>query len=291
MTKFIVLFVIAGFINLNNILQMIFLAGKNLIDLYAVWEASSVLLLCIYFLVLCSYTMVGKDCIGKYMNKKQVVLFYLNICIKFLSAVLSIVYIIWLYTIEYKEICYFLQFIIIACDMMMSIYIIKYISKIVHGKKENLVKYNKKHEPIICTEEEKNMVEDIYALGCLLIIANFSYNFILGFPDYAKISLFVFIVNIIIILVFIRRMKKVEYLIQEYKKKNWINGIGYLGISNITNICICFFKIHFMAKIYFLFVFDFIVGVLVYIQMLKLIEKSMLGMISYLDKDNKSDNS
>lgn len=290
MAKFITLFIVAALINLNNILQMIFLAGKNLIDLYAIWESSSIIFLCIYFLILCSYTMIGKDCIGEYMNRKQIILFYLNICIKFLSAILSIIYIIWLYPTEYKKICYFLQFIIIFCDIIMSFYIIKYISKIVHSKKETLIRYNKKHKLIVCTEEEKNKVEDLYAIGCLLIIANFFYNFILSFPDYAKISLFIFIMSIIIIFVFVEHIKKVNYLIQEYKKKNSIRGIGYLAISNITNICICFFSIDYMAKIYFLFIFDFIVGVLVYIQMLKSIEKSMFGMISYLEKENKSNN-
>ncbi len=72
-----------------------------------------------------------------------------------LFCFLSIIYIIWLYPTEYKRICYFLQFIIIFCDIVISFYIIKYISKIVRSKKETLVRYNKKHKSIVCTEEEK----------------------------------------------------------------------------------------------------------------------------------------
>ncbi len=72
-----------------------------------------------------------------------------------LFCFLSIIYIIWLYPTEYKRICYFLQFIIIFCDIVISFYIIKYISKIVRSKKETLVRYNKNINPLSVQKKKK----------------------------------------------------------------------------------------------------------------------------------------
>ena len=263
-------------------MQIRYLGGKELINGYAIWEASSVIVLCFYSLGLMGKSLIGEECVGRYMKKIEVFFFYVGIIVKFLSAIISVVYVEFLWKCCNEGIVYCIQLILIICDLIISIYLCRVIFKIENSseKKQKSVRNNK----IVCTVEQKNELEEIYARACVMIIGNFAYNFILPYSNSKITSYVVLLINLIIILWFYKKIIQSENLIENYHEKYHIRAIGYLIVSNIVNIHICGKADKCIEDIYFMFVFDFFVGVCVYLQLLRVIEKTLVGMKEYLNK-------
>lgn len=286
MKKIIILFVLSQLINCNNIIQMNYLAGKDLIDGYAVWESSSTILLCFYFLFLCGYTMAGKGCLGTYMSKNKIIIFYGDIIIKFTSAILAVLYITILYKSNYKFVYYTLQGIIITVDIIINIYLLKSFKYINDSNKKLLKKYGNKYKSIKCNEYEKEKVADVYAFSIILLIFNFSYNFFLPMTQVIILASVLFLINLFMLYFYNSKLKNILNKIPTLKKKYIDRGnIGFI-ICNIANLIVCFIDVDIVRKAIFLFIYDFIFSVYMYIVMIKHIENTLKGMEYYLEQSN-----
>lgn len=275
------LFMLSQIININNILQMVYLSNKELVNEYAIWESSSTILLCFYFIALSYHTVIGDKCIGTYMKKKARFWFYGDIIIKFCSAELAIAYILLLKGVLKCSVWYIVQVLLILIDIIIIIYLYREIRTICNSDSKELINYNKVTREIKCTIEEKELVEKYYSKGTWLIVLNFSYNFILTIENVIWLPMGIFILNIVAILKYYNDSEEMLSYMNGIEKKHVLRAMIYLLISNLANIYVYMSEVSLGKKGWFLFIFDFFVGICVELQLLNRIAKVIIGMKSY----------
>ena len=273
--RVIFLLIFSQIININNLFQMKYLKGKELINTLALWESSSTIILCIIGLYIIIAIMSGRRCIGYYMTKFQVASFYANIIVKAIGIIITVVYINKnnLNNINF----YLLQLIVIIIDILLNAYTVKTIIYIKNNK-ENIKVINKIN-PIKCTKYDIDMVGEALGLSFLVGILGFSY---IAFASVSSvmIMLAIFVLNMIML----KKYKLSLYNLEKYKVfkgKNISIVLILLILSHILNLIIMLIDMNLKVKVQGLFLWDFLVMQLIYIIIIRNIRKVYFGMEEY----------
>ena len=123
--KVIILFLLSQIITVNNIMQMCLIPGSTSNIYIELWKSSSLMMVCIYYLCLFFGLLEGKNMYINYFSPKQGCVFFGDIIVKVLSAVITVVYI----NILQKNLILFIlvQVFMAVVDIFMGVQIIKYI--------------------------------------------------------------------------------------------------------------------------------------------------------------------
>lgn len=277
--RVIFLLIFSQIININNLFQMQYLKGKELVNMLALWESSSTIMLCIVGLYIILAIMSGKQCIGYYMTRFQIASFYANIIVKAIGIIITVVYI---HSNNLNNInFYLLQLVIITIDILLNAYTIKNIIYIKSNKKS--IKVVNKINPVKCTKYDVEMLGKAMELSVLVGIVNFSYNFFLPIRSVTIIAVSIFVVNMIIL----RKYKITLDNLEEYKifkGKNISIVLVILILSNILNLLIMLVGINLRVKVQALFIWDFVVIQLIYVIIIRKIREVYLGMEEHLKR-------
>ena len=214
------IFVVSWLINLNCVIQMVCLPEKCF-DLYAVWKSSSTLGFCIYFLYYFFGTMANKNDNAKYLNNKEVALYYLDVFVKLLIVIFSLVFVSFFRNSSVVYLGIAIQIILIIADMLLEYKITLFFKKIflkpVSSRKEYLIEV----KPVKSDETDKGNLQYI-ALGYLCVMTVSVSNpigIIIFFEEFNPLLLIV-IINIAILMWFWKLWQRKATLVIKTHIKN-----------------------------------------------------------------------
>lgn len=282
----VILFIMSIFIALNNILQMYFLSGKELINEFALWHSSSVLLLCGYYLILFITLVAGNINYFKYMPLKQVIVFYGHVAIKFSAAILAAVYVSILYRFEYAYIFCIFELLLFILDILCIIYLLNSFKKISNSSSDlsSLKSYEINFIPIECTEDEYKKASKCLLFSLLVVLVECSYILIVFFPKPLLSVKVLFITNSLILYLYHKYMWNKLHLFRKYlPQKIFIRKFCFMLISNTANLCTFFILDDIKIRINFIIIFAMVNMVHSMIRLIFPISYTLNSMLKYLE--------
>jgi|GEM_PF-3493759 len=284
--KISIAFVLSQFISLNNVLQMYFLSGKELINKLAIWESSSTLVLIVYYLYL-FFGVLARKRIIKFLSPKEGMVFFGDLLIKIISIVVTIMYITVQYKTEYGYVFYLLQIILFGIDVAMGVYIIKSIKHINNSKLEELKSYEFEVEPIVCNKDDYDQVLVCVTIACLISIINLDYFFIAGISVASVVAMVIFFINISIFyfsrVYFDKRLTYFKNISLKLYKRNMV----YLNMANVINFTLCILMEEVRHRLLFVFIWTFATFIYSLLRVVVPVVKTSSGMEKYLKSNQK----
>jgi hypothetical protein len=174
--KILRLMIFSHVITLNNFLQVWLLSGKELVNAYAVWEASSVLLVCVYFIELYLQVFDGKESIGKYLFPKDGIAFFGNPLMKLLSSLTALHAVIKYTAFAPKAVSCIIIIAFTAVSIFLEIAFAKRIKGIC-GSKASELQPSVVFKSVKCTQSEMDSFSAAVGVAVLMAIVNWDHIF------------------------------------------------------------------------------------------------------------------